>query len=664
MIPFFLSDNRLHCHERTVTYQPPERSEMMAEKYSAGSKDKVIAVVLACFSNDEQLRIMKKIAAESGKHHCKTVFFSTLTDFYFDDLNDAGEKKIFEAVCVERFDAIVLMSESFKQDAEQIAMVKRAHEAHVPVIAVDKPMEGSVNLAFDYGDTFREIVKHMVEFHGYRTINFMGGIPGNDFSEERLNVFKEVLAENNIPLDEKRIYYGYFWENPTQTAMDKMLQDGLDGVEAVICANDAMAITVSNRLQLAGYRVPEDIAVSGFDGIDMEKYCRPRLTTGVSNIDEFIRLTFEILDNDCPEKYLKEQIPIYNKMQIGQSCGCKGCETMHVASEMIQLKSQIHKEIKYQMDMSQLVANYGNAESLHELLHAVPGYMTELQYKDFWFCANGDLIEEEDLNPNPVFCEEGSSYTRELQVIHCRNSKEGPEIECREWIPFGELIPDRAGQLAENNYLLVLPMHIKGKTVGYAVASFDMGTFWFTAYASFITSLRYLIGMQKSQRKLMRVYMCDSLTGLYNRNGFYQKIQALMDTSSDMDMTIISLDMDGLKHINDTFGHAEGDAALKALGNIMRSSICHEIAARIGGDEFLIAFVGQDIEDRAEEIVRSIKAGIRSYNAESTKPYELHASIGSYTNRLRNHSLDHFLKQADDLMYARKYIHKKEKGDI
>ena len=83
MIPFFLSDNRLHCHERTVTYQPPERSEMMAEKYSAGSKDKVIAVVLACFSNDEQLRIMKKIAAESGKHHCKTVFFSTLTDFYF-----------------------------------------------------------------------------------------------------------------------------------------------------------------------------------------------------------------------------------------------------------------------------------------------------------------------------------------------------------------------------------------------------------------------------------------------------------------------------------------------------------------------------------------------------------------------------------------------------
>lgn len=632
----------------------------MAEKYSAGSKDKVIAVVLACFSNDEQLHIMKKIAAECGKHHCKIVFFSTLTDFYFDDLNDAGEKKIFEAVCVERFDAIVLMSESFKQDEEQIAMVKRAHEAHVPVIAVDKPMEGCVNLAFDYGDTFRKIVKHMVEFHGFRTINFMGGIPGNDYSEERLNVFKEVLRENNIPLDEKRIYYGYFWENPTQAAMDKMMQDGLDGVEAVICANDAMAITVSNRLQVAGYRVPEDIAVSGFDGIELEKYSRPRLTTGVRNIDEFIRLVFEILDTYQPESYTEKRIPIYNKMRIGHSCGCMGCETIYVTSEMLQLKSQLHKEIKYQMSMSQMVANYGNTEFLDELLHSLPAYMAELQYKDFWLCANGDLIEEEDLNPNPVFCEEGRNYTQKLQVIHCHNGKEGPKIECREWIPFGELIPDRAEQLAENDYLLMLPMHIKGKTVGYTAVSFDMETFWFTAYASFITSLRYLMGMQKSQRKLMRVYMCDSLTGLYNRNGFYQKIQILMDASPDMDMTVISLDMDGLKYINDTYGHAEGDVALIALGNMIRSSISHEIAARIGGDEFLIAFVGYDIEDRAEEIVQSIKAGIRSYNAESKKPYELHASIGSYTNRLRNHSLDHFLKQADDLMYARKYIHKKE----
>ena len=64
---------------------------------------------------------------------------------------------------------------------------------------MDKNFEGCINLAFDYGDAFREVVKHMVEYHGYRTINFMGGMPGNSYSEERLEVFKEVLAQNHGP---------------------------------------------------------------------------------------------------------------------------------------------------------------------------------------------------------------------------------------------------------------------------------------------------------------------------------------------------------------------------------------------------------------------------------------------------------------------------------
>ena len=108
----------------------------------------------------------------------------------------------------------------------------------------------------------------------------------------------------------------------------------------------------------------------------------------------------------------------------------------------------------------------------------------------------------------------------------------------------------------------------------------------------------------------------------------------------------------------------EGDEAIRALGSIIRASIRHEIGARIGGDEFLIAFVGRDIEERTEEIVNLLKQGIRSYNESSGKVYALNASIGVYTNRVKNHSLDHFLKKVDDLMYAQKYLNKKERGDI
>lgn len=650
-------------HDRVMQ----ERRDSMGRKYSDGENYKVIACVLACFSNDEQRRIIKKVIAESKRHQCKVVFFSTLTDFYFNDLNDAGEKKIFDTISVECYDAIILMSESFKQDEEQCAMIRRANEAGVPVIAVDKYMEGCVNLKFDYGDTFRDIVRHMVEYHGYRTINFMGGMPGNDYSEERLQVYKEVLAENNIPYDPKRVYYGYFWENPTRVAMDKMFADGLSMPEAIICANDAMAITVCSYLQERGYRIPEDVAISGFDGLEMERYSRPRLTTGVCDIDELLRRIFEILKEGTPEKYNGKVIPVYNKMQIGQSCGCSNLETMYVASEMIMLKTELHKQLKYQGDVNQMVANFGNAEEFSDVIAAMPEYMAPLRYKEFWFCANEGLISEEDFDlelQSTADIPENGIYSKVLNVLHYRNERDIPDISFKEKIIFGELIPDRKRVLEKNDFVMVLTMHMKGRTAGYAVVSFDVGTFWFTAYDAFITNFRHLLELQRTQMQLMQVYMRDLLTGLYNRNGFYQKVQNMLETARDMDMSIISMDMDGLKMINDTYGHAEGDAALKTFGKIIKASTKHEIAARIGGDEFLIAFMGLDIEERTEEIVSRIKEGIREYNKTSQKSYELHASIGAYTNRTRNHTLDHFLKKADDLMYARKYLHKKERGDI
>lgn len=78
----------------------------------------------------------------------------------------------------------------------------------------------------------------------------------------------------------------------------------------------------------------------------------------------------------------------------------------------------------------------------------------------------------------------------------------------------------------------------------------------------------------------------------------------------------------------------------------------------------MIVFVGLDIGGHTEEIVDKIKLGIWNYNEKSGKDYELHASIGAYTNHIGSHNLDFFLKKADDLMYARKYLHREKRGDI
>lgn len=641
----------------------------MGSKYSDGKTYKVIAFIFANFYKDEEQRVMNQVVEECSRHSCKVIFFSTLTDFYFNDINDAGEQKIFSAVSVERFDAIVLMSESFKMDEEQLGMVERAHEAGVPVITVDKSFSGCINLAMAYGNCFREIVEHMILFHGYRRVYYMSGMPDNSFSQERERAYLDVMQGVGVPREQCRIYYGYFWEEPCRRAMEQMFRDiegGLEFPEAIICANDSMAMEVGTFLKERGYRIPEDIAVSGFDGLELERYYRPRLTTGAFNFKQLIGTIFRIVDEGCPETMQQQSIPVYNEMQLGHSCGCGAGETESVSSEMVILKRQLHQLLKYQGDLNQLVVNMGMAKQLEEALQAVPEIMGPLCYRDFWFCANDRFMDREIIDFGSRQEEEpGEDYTGAMKVLHYHNLEtwgvEYGRAETVYWedMRFGEVIPGLYDQLENHDFLLITTVHLQGKSIGYTAVTLDINSFWFVGYSAFLASFRHLMELQRSQKQLHKMYMEDLLTGLYNRNGFYLKVNQLLEKAGDQKLSIISLDMDGLKQINDTYGHAEGDEALHSLGGIIQNSLKQEFAARIGGDEFLIAFMGKDTDMRAREIVGCINRGICEYNETSEKEYAINASIGSYTDYARSHTLDYFLKKADDLMYAQKSMHKR-----
>ena len=624
---------------------------MNTGKYSEGKDYKVIAFIEAFFHNDERLDMIRAAAKECGKHNCKIVFYSTLSDFYNHDLTDMGEKKIFDAVSVEKYDAIVLMTESFKQDEDYLRMVKRAQAAGVPVISVDKELAGCINIHFDYKSVFRKIVEHMIEYHGYRKVNFIAGFPDNAFSDERLAVYKEVLERNGIPYEPDRVYYGGFWSDPTLLAMEEMEKKGFDDVDAIICANDVMAIVAGNYLTERGYHIPHDIAVSGFDGIHMEKYCVPRLTTGIYNLEGFIDTIFHIIDDEIQKEDYPKDWTIHNKMQIGRSCGCDGVLPEYAAFEMVQLKQDIDSEIKFQGTMGQMVTNFANTESDTRVFLDMPPYIKDMRYRDFWYCMNV-----------PAFKAENANYATKMRVMHYHYSEtDGTSGEKNIDMDFGELIPDLDDYLQTTDYMLVMTMHMEGETTGYTVVSFDIDKFWATAYSTFLVNFRHLQEMRNTYRMMVDTYRKDPLTGLLNRTGFYHAVQPLMENSADLEMSVIMMDMDHLKMVNDTFGHAEGDYALYTLGNIVKNSVGQELAARIGGDEFLIVMTGEHTSDRAEAIVEAVREGIRQHNLQHPdKGYELQASIGTYTNHVGNHMLDYFMKKADDIMYAIKYRHHRE----
>ena len=118
-------------------------------------------------------------------------------------------------------------------------------------------------------------------------------------------------------------------------------------------------------------------------------------------------------------------------------------------------------------------------------------------------------------------------------------------------------------------------------------------------------------------------------------------------------LNVILIDLDGLKHINDNFGHGAGDNAIRVIATALKEA-CPEdaLCVRFGGDEMLAVIPGESSPD---EIKQDINRRITRYNNKECKPYLISASTGIYrTDSTQNTDFEYLVKEADAAMYAEK----------
>ncbi|MGM0652669.1 MAG: diguanylate cyclase [Bacillota bacterium] len=156
----------------------------------------------------------------------------------------------------------------------------------------------------------------------------------------------------------------------------------------------------------------------------------------------------------------------------------------------------------------------------------------------------------------------------------------------------------------------------------------------------------------ENERRLKYLSMHDQLTGIYNRT-FFEAELARLDKSREFPVTIISADLDGLKLINDTMGHNNGDNLLQGCAQVLKKSLRDsDILARVGGDEFSAILTETD-KKTGERLVRRIRKAIESYNQDNIE-LPLSISIGVATADNDDYSLKDLFKRADDMMYRDK----------
>lgn len=160
--------------------------------------------------------------------------------------------------------------------------------------------------------------------------------------------------------------------------------------------------------------------------------------------------------------------------------------------------------------------------------------------------------------------------------------------------------------------------------------------------------------MQNDENELFFKATHDNLTGIPNRSVFYERLRNMLATAmtTKSNFGIISLDLDGLKEINDNYGHRAGDAAIMEVANRTKAALCEsDLVARLGGDEFAIIVGNLSDRDEIRTLIRRMDEDITQPFTFEGKPIMLRASIGYALFSEDGIELDVLIEKADKSMY-------------
>ena len=582
----------------------------------------------------------------------------------------------------DNIDAVIVVTNSFCHDLT-IPELSKALEclAPKPVVSISNPLDIPTNhyTCVSCQQAYEEVVEHLSKKHNRKKIAFLSAaLNKSPESEERENAYKAALKKFGLEYNPDWDLAGDFTPRSAYDAILGRYKKKEDiPFDALLCANDYMAAGSLSAFLELGVKVPEDICIFGFDDAEVATNASPTLSTISQSVAqtgyEAGALVYDILmgKKDVPKSAVIQSFSMYR-----QSCGC------------IDINNKIRAYINNQgefieqgsADMTQLQLFNNGLNDMATIYHILNMSDTVVKMRLFFnlvvknlnvvhigmmaLCVYDEPIElnsEDDF----VIPEKANMVMLIDESRHIeQNYFDQGGIEFN---PKKQLLPDGLEELAGGNYYL-LPIFLQKNNYGYLVCRFPTNKY--PIYTIFLKILvnafvhSYIYSKTEQERALMAEKnqtlnfqsKTDELTQLFNRRGFFEYGQQLLDFSL-IDETcgcVFFCDLDGLKTINDTWGHDIGDLAIKTEAKVLRAAFRDsDLIGRLSGDEFGVVSPGcpARIVERMRERFLELN---EQFSQEAGLPFTLSISIGAMEYSGTENDLNKLLTQADKDLYKEK----------
>ena len=456
-------------------------------------------------------------------------------------------------------------------------------------------------------------VKHLIKDHGYKKIVHLAGPQKNEEAVLRRKAYENAMSDYGM--QECVIAYGDYTKN-----VDEQVKELLDTQpDAIVSANDVMANVVYRYAQERGMQIGVNLAVTGFDDAKTSALLEPPLTTVKQ---DYSRIADAVLSQ--VRSYLRgeprKDVLIPANLIRRCSCGCslEAAKSAAVKEQILTHNMQIDQMIFQGLETTFVLRNMLYQQLDRELMFRELGQtLCELGAKRSFILLYDNPLYRNKREVVDAPAQIRIAMQQEGQKVISYSEKEGPIIhkgELRKWVTTDErtTFTDFVLYFQELEYGVLIADIEPAQLLHFYSLSLEIGS-----------GLRYLQlaldqesvnrTLEEKNQILNYVASHDNLTSLYNRAGIMSELMRYVHSFPGQEQFLLVMaDLDHLKQINDTFGHNEGDLALKQVSRILEEVLPEgSPIGRNGGDEFLavvrLSEVPVDEADMDEEKLIELK---------------------------------------------------------
>lgn len=281
-----------------------------------------IGLILPSFYDKYQANICAGIHDQARSQDANVISFVG-GSLDFPDSQHVDRNPIYDLINTDMIDALLIMSGSLNIEVDPSGLYQFLTKYNsIPAVSIAVEIPGVSCVLIDNYTGMYDAVSHLIEEHNCNKLAFIRGPANNQEANIRFEAYKQSLIDHGLTFDPQLVYQGRFWHTDGINSIKAFMDERKVAFDAIVGSDDLGVTNAISVLKERGYRVPEDIKLTGFDDIEKSRHCTPPLTTVRQPLFELGSIATKMAIDQFYGNKKPQVKKLKTQLMKRKSCGC------------------------------------------------------------------------------------------------------------------------------------------------------------------------------------------------------------------------------------------------------------------------------------------------------------------------------------------------------